>query len=199
MPHLLETTKLNTRDESTEAKPLGQQWLDEHGDVLFSFAMTRVADQTVAEDVVQETFLAAIKNAKSFQEKSTIRTWLIGILRHKIADHFRANQRRKQLSEKVAAVHEAEKLTGRHFDRKHWGATPESAFTDQEFWRVFEHCREGLPTSLSQPFVLREVEQMKTEEICAILDLKPANLSVRVHRARLLLRKCLETNWFTVD
>lgn len=190
---------LKPTNSSADRQNVGLDWLEEHGDALYSYAMVRVTSPAVAEDLVQETFLSAIKSADSFRGAASKRTWLVGILKHKIVDYFRAASRHRQLKERVTTVHQPEKLTGRHFDRKHWGATPESAFTEQEFWTVFEYCREKLPENLQRAFVLREVDGLKTEEVCEILDVQPSNLAVRVHRARSLLRKCLESNWFTAD
>lgn len=183
---------------SVDKRRLGLNWLAEHGDALFAYAMTRVSDRTIAEDLVQETFLSAIKNVHQFKVASSPRTWLIGILRHKVIDHFRSASRRQQANEKVAAE-KSEPVQGRHYARKHWGASPESAFVEREFWQVFEHCREELPAHLSRAFVLREMDGMATDEICEVLSVKPSNLAVRVHRARLLLRECLENKWFVVD
>lgn len=189
-------------EESVDTHAAGLNWLAEHGDALFAYAMTRVSNRAIAEDLVQETFLSAVKNFQQFKGASSPRTWLLGILRHKVFDHFRSVSRRKQATEGVSAdefVGDRPDPHGRHYSRKHWGSTPETAFVKQEFWQVFDHCREGLPAHLGRAFVLREMDDMETDAICEILGVKPSNLAVRVHRARLLLRECLENNWFAVD
>lgn len=184
---------------SEERESLGLSWLAEHGDILFAFAMKRVSDRAVAEDLVQETFLAAIKNAHQFQGDSQAKTWLIGILRHKVMDHFRSKSRRKAAQETLGSHQELSGEETHDFARKRWGSSPESAFTEQEFWVVFERCKGNLPEHLREAFVLREIEDLETKQICDILGVKSSNLAVRIHRARVMLRKCLEDNWFAVD
>lgn len=185
-------------EESVDKRRLGLNWLTEHGDALFAYAMTRVSDRAIAEDLVQETLLSAIKNVQQFQGASSPQTWLTGILRHKVIDHFRSASRLQQATENAAAD-KSEAVLGRHYAQKHWGASPESAFIEREFWQVFDHCRQKLPAHLSRAFVLREMEDMATDEICEVLGIEPSNLAVRVHRARLLLRECLENKWFVID
>ena len=183
---------------SVDRQELSLEWLAEYGDALFAYAMIRVSDRTIAEDLVQETFLAAIKSVEQFRGASSPRTWLTAILRNKVVDHFRSTNREKQLTDRVAEeIPEA--LVGRHFDRKYWGPSPDSALADIEFWQVFEFCRQRLPTHLLRAFVMREMHDMDTNKVCEVLDVKPSNLAVRVHRARTLLRKCLEDNWFVSD
>src|SRR5689334_5348279 len=75
------------------------RWLDEHGDALYAYALPRVRNADVAEDLVQETLLAAIKAHKNFAGNSAERTWLTGILKHKLIDHLRKSTRQRPLSE----------------------------------------------------------------------------------------------------
>ena len=71
----------------TAATP--DDWVEAHGDYLFNFAIGQLRDASVAEDLVQDTFLAAFKARDRFSGQSSERTWLVGILRHKICDHLR--------------------------------------------------------------------------------------------------------------
>ena len=75
------------------------KWLDDHGDYLFKYASFRLRDDTAAEDAVQETFLAALKAYERFEGRGSERTWLVGILKHKIIDHFRKASREAPLGE----------------------------------------------------------------------------------------------------
>ncbi len=144
--------------------------------------------------------MAAWAARDSFTGRSTRRTWLIGILHHKIVDYFRSRTRRKA-SESTTG----EQIPSDIFDaRGRWQATiaqwprdPADVLQDREFHEILEQCCRKLPPPLAEAFRLREIEALTTDEICKILDISQTNLAVRVHRARLLLRKCLEANWFS--
>ena len=88
-------TDLMTNAEGQPA--LGSDWVDAHADYLFNFAIGQVRDANTAEDLVQDTFLAAVKAQNSFGGRSSARTWLVGILRHKIYDHLRKTCRERAL------------------------------------------------------------------------------------------------------
>ncbi len=176
------------------------RWVAEHADILFRYALLRVQRADVAEDLVQETFLAALRGRHQFNRKSSVRTWLVGILRHKILDHYR-HIAREQPSESTALEEETNQ---EFFDAKgHWKVAPAEWKTDpqqlsenREFWAVFLRCLEELSEVVAHAFVLRELQENKTEEICKVLEISETNLWVRLHRARLQLRRCLELNWF---
>ncbi|MEZ6115631.1 MAG: sigma-70 family RNA polymerase sigma factor [Pirellulaceae bacterium] len=185
--------------DSDELSRLASGWLEQWGDALFQYAMNAVRKRDVAEDLLQETLLAAIRSHDRFQQASSVKTWLFSILRHKIYDYFRSKQRKDRRTDSSAEV---DKLTT--FDKHghwieavgRWPNRPEQSLEKSEFWQIFDRCCEKLNESLAVPFRLREVEQMEFEEICEMLQLTATNLSVRLHRARLGLRKCLEENWF---
>jgi RNA polymerase sigma-70 factor (ECF subfamily) len=190
-------------------------WVDHHGDYLYRYAMFRLRDTSSAEDAVQETLLAALKAYDAFAGRGSERTWLVGILKHKIADHFRRLSREstiggdaegEALEQKelfmqtgewvghwVAAVHpeKAEAL-----GPNEWHATPEKLVEQEEFWEVFNRCLSPLPARIASAFTLREVDGLTSEEICDVLNIKVNNLWVMLHRARAHLRHCLELNWF---
>mgnify|MGYP006294202497 CR=1 FL=1 len=174
-------------------------WVDEHADVLFRYALQRVRRQDVAEDLVQETFVAALRTCDTFDGRSSERTWLVGILRHKIVDHIRqaARARSRQAKQEEVGL-------DAFFDRrghwKHtpadWGSDPAAILSRRDFWQAFEKCFGALPGDLADTFALREIEQEEPDEVCRHLEITPSNLWVRLHRARLLLKECLEKNWF---
>lgn len=175
-------------------------WVEEHGDALFRFALLRVKDQTVAEDLVQETFLSALRGIDRFKGKSSLRTWLVGILKHKIIDHFRRN-RPEILSSDLGTLEnetEEERLerSAVKDQRAEWNAMPSNLLENKEFWAVFTDCLSGLPENHRRAFALREIDGIKGDEICKILDITSTNLWVILHRARGKLRSCLEANWF---
>jgi RNA polymerase sigma-70 factor (ECF subfamily) len=173
-------------------------WPIQHGDMLFRYALAWLRSRELAEDLVQETFLAALRARERFQGQSSEQTWLVGILRRKIVDHIRKAERSRSASE-VECLHSD--FFGK---RGHWKSTvakwpsdPHQVLENREFWDVFGRCLSKLPASLADAFCLREMEDIDTSEICNILGISATNLSVRLHRARLLLRRCLDLNWFT--
>lgn len=181
-------------------------WLDQHGDYLFKYAVFRLRDQTAAEDAVQETFLAAIKAYEKFEGRGSERTWLVGILKHKITDHFRRSSREAPIGEGEDAGPEHNEFFTRtdgwdhHWSNDYapneWHSTPAELVEQEDFWRVFSDCLSPLPQRTASAFTLREVDGLSSEEICQMLNVTVNNLWVMLHRARLHLRNCLERNWF---
>ena len=177
------------------------QWVDRYGDALLQYAVTRVADRETAEDLVQETFLAAFKARRDFDHGSAFSTWLIAILRRKIIDHYRKDAR--TLATTDAEVDEVAPM----FDRTghwtvppaNWRSTPDCQAENSEFWQVVRRCLADLPRHLAQAFELRELGLATVQEASEIAGITPRNLSVRLHRSRLLLRGCLEQKWFAAE
>ena len=193
-----------------ETKPTGalsdpERWVEEHGDYLFKFALMRLRDPLKAEDAVQDTFLAALKGSQQFAGRSAEKSWLVGILKNKICDHFRKAGRETSFTDlqfyndedsdrfvtqgagKGGWIHE--------LGPREWPNAGESL--DQElFWKTYRECAAKLPKSVAAAFNLREVDGTESKEICALLNISEANLWVMLHRARMALRRCLETNWF---
>lgn len=186
--------------------PDPDRWLDDHGDYLFKYAVFRLRDDNVAEDAVQETFLAALRAYENFEGRGSERTWLVGILKHKIIDHFRRSSREAPIGEDFDAGPEHAEFFERsdawqnHWNADRaptdWHATPVELIERSDFWKVFNECLTPLPQRTVSAFTMREVDGLKTEEICEILSIKVNNLWVMLHRARLHLRNCLELNWF---
>jgi RNA polymerase sigma-70 factor (TIGR02943 family) len=175
------------------------QWVDRYGDIMMNFALARIGRREVAEDLVQETFLAAWKARKSFDGRSKFGTWLLGILRRKIADYFRASGRRPVCRDESAVPVEPAFFNAREKwcePPTRWQQTPDELVENGEFWAVFTGCLSGMPSHLAQAFELREFGLATMDEICRVAGITPKNLSVRLHRARLLLRQCLERKWF---
>jgi RNA polymerase sigma-70 factor (ECF subfamily) len=191
--------------DSTRIEHDPSTWVDEHGDALFRFALLRVKDPGVAEDLVQETFLSALKGIDRFKGGSTLRTWLIGILKHKVIDHFRKN-RPEVLSSDLSTLDnetEAERLerAGQREQKPpglgRWEGDPSNLFENKEFWGVFVGCLDALPETHRRAFALREIDGIGGDEICKILGITSTNLWVILHRARGKLRSCLQANWFS--
>jgi len=170
---------------------------------LLRFATLQLGDKHLAEDAVQEALLGALSNLRSFRGEAALNTWVFSILKNKIADQLRQRTRRPEISEAFDG-NDAEETLSAFDDRGMWKSThrpatwadPESAVVDHQFWRVFEACLEHLPGQQARLFMMREFVQLETDEICQALAIKPGNLNVTLHRARLKLRNCLQQNWF---
>ncbi len=177
-----------------------EKWVDEHGNHLYRFALGRLRSPELAENAVQETFLAALQAKSKFAGKSSERTWLIGILKHKIIDYYRKKYREipaSDLQSEDQAINSFFDYTG-HPNKfpSNWMPDPRELAGNHEFWEVFEGCLKKLPKATAEAFSLREVDKVESKEICKVLNITSTNLWVMLHRARLQLRECLERNWF---
>ncbi len=175
-------------------------WVTRYGDALYRYALMRLRNPALAEDLVQETFLAALKAHGSFSGKSTEKTWLIGILKHKIIDHFRKSGRLLQVDN---IEEEADRQDASFDERGHWNTgisnwrRPGEALEHAEFWAVFADCISTLPPHLADLYILREVNGMESAELCKVLNISTTNnLWVMLSRARMKIRHCLEARWF---
>lgn len=181
-----------------------EKWLDEYGDILYRFALIRVRSESTAEDLVQETLLAGLQSVDKYTGQSTLRTWLIGILKHKIIDHFRKN-RSKTLS--LDDLEMSEDLFAFQFDTDdHWKiklidwSTPEEVITNAEFSQIFQQCISRLPQHMADLFMLNTIEGLSTESCCKVLNIKTTNqMWVALSRTRMKLRLCLDTLWFNKE
>jgi RNA polymerase sigma-70 factor (ECF subfamily) len=174
------------------------RWVDRHGDYLFRYALARLRRPDLAEDVVQEALLGALQGRRRFAGLAAERTWLVGILKHKIMDHLRRRYRERPLSD-LGPDAWLDEL----FDRSgHWkkGVSrwedPSAACEDAEFWDAFARCLNKLPPRLADAFCLRALDDLPGAQVCKVLGVSPSNLGVMLHRARLGLCRCLDTNWF---
>jgi RNA polymerase sigma-70 factor (ECF subfamily) len=177
-----------------------EAWVDQHGDSLFRFAVLRVHDPEVASDLVQETFLEALRVRDTFSGRSSVRTWLVAILKHKIVDRLRRLGREQRFQGGGASEDGTEGMFDRHghwlTPPLDWGSDPLREYERREFWEVIGRCLSRIPPHLADAFLDREVEGLSREAICRQVKITPENLSVRLYRARLLLRRCLERHWF---
>ena len=172
---------------------------EKHRPQLLRFALLQLRDATAAEDAVQETLLAALQSADRFAGQSSVRTWLVGILKHKIVDHLR-RQSREQPLEDEAATDDVDGLfrpDGHYVDPPAEWAAPDKALEERRFFEALERCMQGLPRNTSRAFLMREVLDMETDEICKELGISATNCWVLLHRARMALRVCLEQTWFS--
>jgi RNA polymerase sigma-70 factor (ECF subfamily) len=193
-----------TITEEAEANPplrtgVECDWVDTHGDVLFHFALGQVRDADVAEELVQETFLAALKARDRFAGQSSERTWLVGILRHKIYDHLRRTCRERAFRAEPLPAHEDQEAW---VDSVRWAhevadecASPNRRMELAEFREHLELALGRLPARLAQVFQLYAIEERPNHEVCASLNISANNLWVMLHRARKELREHLGAWW----
>ena len=176
--------------------------LAQHRSYLLRFARLQLRNDAWAEDAVSETLLAALAKPQSFGNRSQLKTWLVGILKHKVIDILR--QRRREVAidpgDEGDGSQELETLMFKadgHYVQPpaDWG-DPEQELASRQFFAVLEACTAKLPPAMGRVFLMREWLELSSEEICKELALTPTNLYVQLHRARLRLRECLELNWF---
>ncbi len=175
-------------------------WVDLYGDDLYRFALARIKDPSLAEDLVQETFLAALKSRKNFKKRSSARTWFTAILKHKIIDCLRKRQRERIMDDEETLDR---RLTSYFEDDGHWKIHPHKwknnpveHYEQKEFLDVLFACLTAMPQRIARIFMLREMEGLKTEEICQLMKITATNCWTMLYRARSALRRCLESSWF---
>jgi RNA polymerase sigma-70 factor, ECF subfamily len=169
--------------------------LEEERPYLLRYASLQLRDRHAAEDAVQETLLAALAGEASFGGRSNLRTWLTGILKHKIVDAIRKTSRETASGsdEEFEALFDE---TGHWRDPPTAWDDPDAALQQSQFLSALEECLARLPAKTSQAFMMREHLGLETTEICKELAVTPTHCWVLLHRARLALRECLQMNWF---
>ena len=198
MRHRISLSLMST--SSAPQPDFAQQVADAHG-YLMRFARLQLRNDAWAEDVVSETMLAALTRPQAFEGKSQLRTWLVGILKHKVVDALRAHKREATLDHgedgQSDPLEEMAFKPDGHFQEKpsEWG-NPQQDLQSRQFMVILDACVEKLPTVQGRLFLMREWLEMSSDEICKELQLTSTNLYVQLHRARLRLRECLELNWF---
>jgi RNA polymerase sigma-70 factor (ECF subfamily) len=192
--------------DTREHKLDPQKWVERYGDYLFSYALGRVNDSGKAEDLVQETFLAALKARDRFRGASTERTWLTSILKRKIIDTYRKKYTSKEFSfgEHDGTVFDGDFYRDEEPFRGHWlegmgpnshSFLPEGELEQEELMKFINLCIENLHAPLAAAFIMRMIDEEDSDTICKELGITPSNLWVMLHRARLRMRECLEKKW----
>ncbi len=182
-----------------DARPPADGYLNEHGDALYRYAYFQMQDASLAEDLVQETLLAALTARKNFSGRSSERTWLIAILKNKIIDHVRKSAREQPLAD--YAEQDDEAVEALFAADGHWRRppslweTPTKALEQKQFWQIFARCIAALPVAQAHAFRLCEIDEERGDDACKVLGVSTTNLWVLLHRARLRLRQCLEIQW----
>lgn len=174
--------------------------VDLYADQLFRYALAHVHDRSVAEDVVQETFLAALESSAQFKGQSSLQTWLFGILKHKMIDHFRRTWRQAPLEDDGDKTNDTVYSTNPvTFVKAQWKVVmhgdPQVEFEQKAFWDLLARGLAELNPRTATAFALREVEQLSTKDVCNRMQISESNLWVMLHRARRHLRHIFEGSW----
>ena len=174
------------------------EWVDRHGDTLYRFALSRLRDAEAAEEVVQETFVAALRALGQYSGKGTQGAWLLGICKRKVVDHVRRRNRPDSGAGGDLGPDPSEAM----FDAKgNWRldprvlkGRPEDALEREEFWQAFRGCLGRLSQRQADAFTLRELDDLTSDAICKELEVSASNLWVLLHRARLSLTGCMKSH-----
>jgi RNA polymerase sigma-70 factor (ECF subfamily) len=170
---------------------------------LMRVARLQLRDPAVAEDVVQDTLVAALTAQGGFTGKSSVKTWLTGILKHKIVDAIRRKQREPIAASALDEEAYLEDFEGLFKENGAWASPPadwgdpEQSLSRQQFFDIMQRCLDKLPPNSARVFMMREVMELTSEEICKELTITANNLWVILYRARMSLRECLEMSWFS--
>ena len=184
-------------------------WVEAYSDELFRFAYFRVSNREQAEDLVQETFLSALGSLTKFRFDCSEKTWLYNILKNKIIDYYRKQDHSPVRKSDSRAEQSDEQFLQHFFNhegsaQKHWNRTAaptewelpaDDLLIKAEFIKILQLCLSYLPETQADVFRLKNIDELKTDEICKELNISTSNLWVLIHRAKLQLRECLEKNW----
>ena len=177
------------------------RWVEAYGDRLYSYAYSRLSSKELAEDMVQETFLAALHSKENFRGESKENTWLFSILKRKIIDHYRKKTIVRESYDQNADSHfiqEGEQKGQWNKARvpKDWEKHFTTEAETEEFYRILDFCLSLIPEKWSAVFRWKTMEELSTPQICKEMGISSSNFWVIMHRARLRLRECFENNWF---
>ncbi|OIP00336.1 MAG: hypothetical protein AUJ98_08325 [Bacteroidetes bacterium CG2_30_33_31] len=177
-----------------------KEWLSKYGDQMFNYAKSRLSSFETAEDMVQETFISALKGFANFRGESSEKTWLFSILKRKIIDYYRKSSTKNEINEsKFELPFENEGFFEGHWIKDRapadWTFTADGNLHQAEFQQVMEYCLSILPERWKSIFIMKMMEDVDTDEICKDMNCSSSNLWVILHRARLKLRECIEKNW----
>lgn len=186
--------------EINDQERVFREWVAHYSDMLYRYSLKYFHDEDLAKDLVQETFLAAWRNMAVYKGEVSPKNWLFVILKNKIKDHLKKSSNRmlrgslnKEQGDSIFFDDQDHWRSG--YYPKNWQVDLSNSVETKEFYKVFTSCTGKLKEIQNSVFVMKYVEGMKSEEICKILDITSSNYWVLIHRAKLLLRACLEKNW----
>ncbi|MFV0540065.1 MAG: sigma-70 family RNA polymerase sigma factor [Aestuariibaculum sp.] len=175
-----------------------EKWIDLHADYLFNYTFSRVKDRDIAQDLVQETFLAGLKSMKNFKGEASERTWLTSILKRKIIDYYRKANSNKGRAEVLMSQNKQNKSDGDWIEKNVpdiFTKTAEDNIENTELRHAIHDCLNKLPQKQATVFKMKTIEGLETQTICNELNITASNLWVIIHRARAAMANCLKKNW----
>jgi len=175
-------------------------WIANYGDYLLNYGYSRLSSREVAEDLLQDTFISALKAQEGFRGDSSEQTWLTSILKRKIIDYYRKKSTQNELNEsRINSPFKDSGFLEGHWEKsrapKDWSDRDPNSMRQQEFQAILQECISYLPEKLRAVFILKVMEEMESDEVCKELECTASNFWVILHRARLRLRECIENNW----
>lgn len=187
----------------TAKKETLTNWVRLYTTELYSWALIKTSDATLSEDLVQETFLAAAENMERFEGKSQPKTWLFGILKNKIADHYRKEASRPSPqnvpADELADFFDADGRWKRTAKPLAWEDSTEQVLDNPAFVHILNACLNALPALMHACLNLTYLQGKKGQEICQEMEISTTNYWQIMSRARLRLRDCLEKRWFNTN
>ena len=195
-------SEANLHKSNKKARVDPSQWVNEYGDFLYMYAYARVQSKEIAEDLVQETFLSGLKGLNSFRGESAELTWLTSILRRKVIDYYRKSSTKKETpASHFTSPFQSDSDYEGHWimERapKDWQAKTENPMQQEEFQKIMDICLSQLPDKWKSVFMLKVMEEMRSDDVCKEIGCTSSNLWVILHRARLQLRACIENKWLS--
>lgn len=189
--------------EPAEAPKSVEVYLEKIRPKMLTFVTMQLGDEHVAEDVVQEALLGALKNADSFRGEAAFKTWVFSILKRKVADYLRTkkrapltqNSKNQSQEQNLDLLFDARGRWHPHFRPVVWG-DPVQDLSNDQFWVVFDTCLNELPEKQCTIFMMREYIGLDPDEIRKTLGVSVNLVNVNLHRARLRLQQCLSIRWF---
>lgn len=190
-------------ENKENAKIILEKWVNQFSDDLYSWALYKTSSKETAEDLVQETFLAAFNKIATFQGKSQPKTWLFSILNNKVIDYYRLSARTTKQNFSITENSGLELSDGIFSDSGCWENMKVNTLWDQDeqlldnpdFNNILQHCMEELPTKWKLAITSKYLSEKKPADICQELEITLSNYWQIVHRAKLLMKKCLEVKW----
>lgn len=180
-----------------------QQWVKNYSDQLLRFAFLRTNNLEFAKDLVQETFLAGLRNVATYKGDISEKNWLFFILKNKIIDHYR-----KKANSLVTDIESLLEKSADYFDEaghwkepaypKEWGINYNDHVEKEEFYEILNACTQKLSELMRIVFVMKYLDEKESDEICKELEITSSNYWVIIHRAKLQMRRCLEKNWMNL-
>ncbi len=181
--------------------PNSEQWVTDHADYLYAFALKRLPDPELCKDLVQDTFMSAIKSLSQFEGNSSERTWLTSILKNKVIDVYRKKSKEAAFIEGLSKEEQHDNFfeSNGHWKQQYlpqgWGIEETDYLENKELKSILERCIKKLPALWAMVFNMKYLEEEDSKKICKELDISPSNFWVIIHRSKLSLRRCISNYW----